>query len=109
MIVYCANPAGWHPTLHRNESHHHPPKSWTTNNGVDSQILELCGLCHNEYHALLNEYVRAGGLPSYQVRFTYGAYIRARVQECWDGRIVGKTPYTTPAGQVAEAEAGLRR
>lgn len=98
MIVFCDNPSGWHPTLHRNESHHHPPKSWTLNNGATSKILELCGLCHNEYHALLNEYVRAKGLPAWEIRRTYGLFIRTVVQECWDKRIEGKTPYTTVQG-----------
>jgi hypothetical protein len=97
-IVHCQNPATWHPTIHRNESHHHPPKSWTTNNGATSKILELCGICHSEYHALLNEYVRAKGLPTWEIRRTYSPFLRPLVQECWDNRTIGKTPYTTVLG-----------
>lgn len=98
MIYVCSNPATWHPTLHRVEKHHNPPKSWTLDNGASARVLPLCGLCHNEVHALLNEYVRAGGLPAWEVRRTYGVFIRQLAQEAWDLRIVGRTPYTLASG-----------
>lgn len=102
MIYLCTNPATWHPTLHRKEEHHHPPKSWTNDNGVNSRIITLCGICHNEYHALLNEYVRVRGVPSWDVRKTYSPFIRNLVTECWDTHIPGKTPFTTVDGTITQ-------
>lgn len=93
-VLLCANPASWHPSIHRLEKHHHPPRSWTLDDGDSSEIIPLCGLCHNEYHALLNEYVRAAGTPVYEVIKTYSFYIRALVKVTWQNRIEGKTPFT---------------
>lgn len=99
-IVNCSNPTSWHPTLHRVEVHHNPPRSWTLDNGDSSDLWTICGLCHNEIHALLNEYVRANGLPTWEVRKTYGPWIRDRAQESWDGRRLDKPamPYTSSRG-----------
>ena len=93
-IKFCANPATWHPTIHRDEKHHHPPRSWTDDDGDSSEIIPLCGLCHNEYHALLNEYVRHNDTPPWEIRKTYSVFIRNLVAEAWKMRIPGKTPFT---------------
>lgn len=99
-IVRCDNPAEWHPTLHRNEGHHNPPRSWTTDDGASSRVWDICGICHNEIHSLLNEYVRAGGSPSWQIRRSYGPWIRERASEAWVARRTDKPkmPYTTVQG-----------
>lgn len=101
MIVHCDNPATWHPTLHRNETHHNPPRSWTTDNGASAMLWETCGTCHNEIHALLNEYLRVKGLPSWDTRRTYGPWVRERAAEAWaDRRLDKPLPYTSSAGNL---------
>lgn len=94
MTIRCSNPAKWHPTLHRIEVHHHPPKSWTNDGGKSSKLIKLCGLCHNEYHALLNEHVRARGIPDWSVRRTYSPYIRKLVAQAWTRRNPTRMPIT---------------
>lgn len=97
MIVTCANPATWHPTLHRNETHHNPPKSWTDDAGASSDTWDICGLCHNEIHALNNEYVRANGRPPWEILRTYGYFIRDRAAEAWERRPLDRRPPWTSA------------
>lgn len=109
-IHKCSNPATWHPTLHRTEMHHNPPKSWTLDGGDSAELVRLCGLCHNELHALLNLYVRAGGTPPWvdpvkpenSLR-TFGVFIRWLAAKAWDARIPGKTPYTSVHGVIDDA------
>lgn len=95
MIYRCTNPASWHPTLHTINRHHNPPTSWTKLSGGASQIIQLCGVCHDETHTLLNEYVRAGSVPTWEIRRTYSIYVRQLAQKAWDERPNDKPPYTT--------------
>lgn len=90
----CSNPARWHPTLHRVEDHHNPPRSWTADDGASSEMVTLCGLCHNEVHACLDLFVHAGGPPAAAGTKTYSPFIRALAGRAWDRRIPGQTPYT---------------
>lgn len=103
MTVHqCSNPATWHPTLHVHQNHHHPPLSWrrdmlAADAGLDQtwwRIIPLCGLCHDEYHTLLNSYVRNGGWPPYAERRTYSRFIQALVEQAWVRRPSDKPPYT---------------
>ena len=99
--VTCANSAGWHPTLWVVQRHHHPALSWRrellrADPDCDTSWWRLdgeCGLCHDAEHTLLNMYVRAGGPPPWDVRRTFGLYVRAKVDEAWRRR-PPVTPYT---------------
>lgn len=107
VIYSCTNGAGWHPTLHTKDDHHHPPQSWRRNilaqepNAAQAwwRIIPLCGICHGEYHTLLNLYVRVGDIPPYAERRTYSPFIRVLVAEAWDRRPGGKLPYTLTTDQ----------
>ncbi len=94
MTFVCSNPAAWHPTLHRIEVHHNPPRSWTLDDGASSTLVPLCGLCHNELHAMLNEYIHHHGAPPWPVTKTYSRTIRTLAAKAWATRIEGRTPYT---------------
>lgn len=96
-IRQCSNPAQWHPTLHTSNKHHNPPTSWAKLNGATQEIIELCGICHDETHTLLNEYVRAGSLPGWDIRRTYSVFVRQLAQAAWDKRPSNKPPYTVSA------------
>lgn len=101
MAYLCSTGTSWHPTLHMVDKHHHPPLSWrremvAADPTVDQSwwtVLPLCGLCHSEYHTLLNDYVRRGEPPPWEVRRTYGYYVRDLVWQTWEHR-VAKRPYT---------------
>jgi hypothetical protein len=100
-IYQCANPATWHPTMHCRQQHHHPPLSWRRDMAAAGptdeswwRIIPLCGLCHDEYHTLLNGHVRAGGPPPYAERRTYSLFIQRLVAEAWASRPSTKPPYT---------------
>lgn len=95
----CSNPAKWHPTLHRTEVHHSPPRSWTPDDGASSELMTICGLCHNEIHSLLNEYVRAEGTPTWSVRRSYGVFFQRAAEKAWEKR-GPRTPYTTTEGEA---------
>lgn len=103
MTVHlCANGAGWHPTLHARQSHHHPPTAWrklllAADPEVDQswwRIVPLCGIDHDEYHTLLDAHVRARGVPPASVTRTYGRFVRALVAEAWQHRPSDRPPYT---------------
>ena len=103
MAVHeCTNPTSWHPTLHCHQKHHHPPLSWrrdilAADAEVDQswwRIVPLCGLCHDEYHTLLNAHVRVAGVPPYVDRRTYSLFVQRLVAEAWARRPPGKPPWT---------------
>lgn len=102
MILHqCSNPTSWHPTMHTHQNHHHPPLSWRRELAEQGRVDEpwwatiaLCGLCHDEYHTLLNAYVRAGTTPPYEVTRTYSVYLKKLVAQAWERRPQGKLPYT---------------
>lgn len=98
----CSNPASWHPTLHAKQDHHHPPLSWRTvilaaDPNADQSwwtVMPLCGLCHQEYHTLLNAFVHAGGFPPWTTLRTYSPFLRNLVEVAWIKRPNDKPPYT---------------
>lgn len=106
-IVFCANPATWHPTMHAHQDHHHPPLAWRKLLPAPApwwRIVPLCGLCHDEYHTLLNRYVACGGPPPYAERRRYQSFIQAKVAEAWANCPAGRLPYTltVPYGPTME-------
>lgn len=102
MIYKCSNPAQWHPTMHTRQKHHHPPLAWRrvilnqNGNADDSwwRLIDMCGLCHDEYHTLLNAYVKLGKAPTGPEMRTYSPYIKNLVAEVWKHKPEGKLPYT---------------
>jgi hypothetical protein len=106
MIKKCTNPAGWHPTLHMTQKHHHPPVAWRKlMRGTYDwwQIIELCGLCHDEYHTLLDLHVRFGAVPPGRELRTYSLFIRRLVAQAWADRPPGRPPYTLTAPVLSES------
>lgn len=105
-VAFCSNPATWHPTIHGTQDHHHPPLSWRKLMEPERwwRIIPLCGLCHDEYHTLLNRYVRLAGPPPYEERRRYQVFIQRLVAEAWTERPTGKLPYTLtePYGPTLE-------
>lgn len=95
-VAFCSNPATWHPTIHTRQDHHHPPLAWRRTMTPASwwRVIPLCGLCHDEYHTLLNRYVKLAGPPPYEERRRYQTYIQRLVAEAWVERPVGRLPYT---------------
>lgn len=99
--VFCTNGAAWHPTLWATQRHHHPPLAWRrellkADPDADTSwwtLSPICGLCHDHVHALLNMHVRAGAPPAWDVRRTFGVYVRDNVAEAWRRR-PPVTPYT---------------
>lgn len=103
MIYKCENEAKWHPTLHTRQRNHIPPTSWRRDilaadpNADQSWWYEAdnCGLCHDEYHTLLNRYVKLNGPPPWEEIRTYSYYVRDRVALTWLHRVKDqKMPYT---------------
>lgn len=99
--VKCSNTAGCHPTLWAVQMHHHPALAWrrellNADPKTDTSwwtLEPLCGTDHDQTHALLNMYVRNDGPPSWDIRRTFGTYVRAKVEEAWAKR-PPVTPYT---------------
>ena len=104
MIYTCQNGAGWHPTLHVIEKHHHPPTAYrklllSADPDVDQSWWRIVGLCpidHSETHTLLDAHVRAKGVPAGSITRTYGRFVRALVAEAWEHRPTSP-PYTMEA------------
>lgn len=104
-MTTCANPASWHPTLHTIQRHHHPPLSWrdklrAANPAVDQswwKVVPLCGIDHDEVHALLDAHVRFHGVPPWALRRTYSVFARKLAAECWASRPSDSPPYTLGA------------
>lgn len=84
--------------MHAHQDHHHPPKAWRAvleqSPPVDRSwwsILPVCGLDHDEYHALLNAYVHAGKTPDLT---GYSRWARKLAAEAWQHLPSDKPPYT---------------
>lgn len=95
----CSNPASWHPTMHAKQEHHHPPLAWRSLYDASAarlwwHLIRLCGLCHDEYHTLLNLFIHYDGRPPWALRRSFSPYVSALVAEAWKNRPVPKPPYT---------------
>ena len=97
LTFRCANPVQHTPRPLTPVKHHIVPKSW---GGTDdpSNIVRICGTCHDNVHDLLNWYVRVQGIPSWEVRQHYSVAVRAWATTAWGSRPSDKPPWTTAQG-----------
>lgn len=67
------------------QNHHHsPPLSWSGGEVTEHTIVyRTCASDHQNEHALIDEYVKAGGKPPWDVLRHYSATVRAAAAECW--------------------------
>lgn len=88
--VRCACVADHAPEPIDVEIHHVVPLAW---GGPDSAAnrVNLCGNAHNNVHAFLRAYQRAGGTPPWDVRRRFSPYIRALAARGWAERPVKRT------------------
>lgn len=54
----------------------------------------ICPNTHTATHRLLNEYVRAGGDPGWEVRRQFGPYSRELALRAWMNRPSDRPPFT---------------
>jgi len=88
--------------MHTRQGHHHPPLAWrkiyvsedAREDRTWWRTIPLCGLYHDEYHTLLNRYIKLGGVVGGREVKSYSRYVRTLVKEAWDKRPVTKQPYT---------------
>ncbi len=72
----CACVARHHPEPGPHLNHHHiQPLSWG-GQSVPENMVWLCPTAHELVHSLLNEYVRLGEKPPWEIRHRYSHYIR---------------------------------
>ena len=74
------SPAAYVPALH-----HILPQSWGGQT-VPENLVMLCPSSHTATHRLIDEYVRAGGDPGWEVRRKFGVYVRTLARTAWDQR-----------------------
>ena len=91
----CGNPIKHAPAPAVVQKHHIQPKSW---GGPDakSNLIDLCGTCHDGIHAALNACVRANGPPPSAVWGSFHHFYRKMALEAISraGGVVKK--YTSP-------------
>ena len=97
------------PAVHRFHGHHVIPRSW---GGPDVawNIEHLCPSGHYNAHSLLNHYVRAQNVPSWEIRRTFSAFTRRLGERAWEDWIARnpvnrKPPWT---GLVTDESIRLR-
>ena len=81
----CAYRWRHRPRPHQIDSHHIVPKSW---GGLDAapNKIDLCSQCHQNTHALIDEYVRHRGAPPTTIRRTYTTLERELAAKAWLSR-----------------------
>lgn len=65
--------------------HHIVPQSW----GGKTTTLNLVMICpntHTAVHRLIDEYVRHGGLPGWEIRQHFSVYQRDLASRAWNAR-----------------------
>jgi hypothetical protein len=84
------------------QTHHVVPQSWMKRGAAPStsETVVLCGTTHDSVHNLLNEYVRANGIPAWPIRRQYSHFVRGLVTTAWLNKPKGKLPYTTSQGKL---------
>lgn len=80
--------------------HHVQPQSWGGPT-VPGNLVVLCPNTHTATHRLIDEYVRAGGDPGWEVRRLFSRTSRALAVRAWEARPVSPT-YTLPAMGLRE-------
>lgn len=81
----CACVAEHSPAAYVPTRHHILPQSW---NGptTTANLVTLCPSSHTAVHRLLDEYVRAGGDPGWEVRRRFSAFQRDLAARAWAQR-----------------------
>lgn len=62
--------------------HHIVPRSWGGAT-VDSNLVWLCPNSHTAIHRLIDEYVRAGGDPGWDIRKHFSEFQRGYALRAW--------------------------
>lgn len=75
--------------------HHVLPQSWGGRT-VAENLVRLCPNAHTSTHRLLDEYVRAGGDPGYDVRHQYSFFIQRLALRAWEQRPARPTITSLP-------------
>lgn len=81
------------PSNPKDVTHHIVPKAWK---GSDhpTNLIKVCSNAHERQHDLLNEYVRYGRKPPWEVLKTYSVFHRQLAAKAWRKRPTDKPPYT---------------
>lgn len=81
----CACVSSHTPSAYVPNRHHVIPLSWGGPDVPENTVM-LCPNSHSSVHRLLNEYIRSGGLPSWEVRREFNAYVRGLAATAWANR-----------------------
>lgn len=73
------------PAAYVGALHHVLPQSWGGQT-VPGNLVMLCPNSHTATHRLIDEYVRAGGDPGWEVRRHFGVYVRTLALRAWQQR-----------------------
>lgn len=90
----CRNPVLHRPRPWSTQTHHVVPQSWVRKGSREGRLVELCGMCHDLAHDLLNLLVRHNGVVPWQVERHFPVFIREIAYEAWAERPTGKVPVT---------------
>lgn len=66
-------------------NHHIVPESWE-GSGEDWNRIWLCPNTHTATHRLIDDYVRAGGEPGWEIRQHFSPFVRDLAERAWAGR-----------------------
>lgn len=81
------------PSAYVPNHHHILPQSWGGET-EDANMAWLCPNSHTAVHALLNEYIRHGGMPSWEVLEHYNVLVRDLAIRAWAQRPSDRPPFT---------------
>lgn len=81
----CACVDDHNPSAYVPADHHIIPRSWGGPDVAENRRL-ICPNTHTAVHRLIDEYVRAGGDPGWEIRRHYGVYQRELAKFAWDHR-----------------------
>jgi hypothetical protein len=90
----CTCVATHSPVAYVPHRHHIRPRSWGGPDAADNLIV-LCPNTHTATHRLLDEYVRHGGDPGWEVRRQFGFLARALALRAWNERPSERPPLTS--------------
>lgn len=81
----CECVAEHSPTAYVPTVHHVCPQSWGGQT-VLGNLVTLCPSSHTAVHRLIDDYVRAGGDPGWDVRQHFSAFQRDLAERAWAQR-----------------------
>jgi hypothetical protein len=73
------------PRAYVPNKHHILPESWGGKK-VPENLIPLCANAHTSVHYLIDQYVRAGGLPPWSERAKFSPFIRDLAARAWAQR-----------------------